>query len=189
MYEAFFGFRERPFTLTSNPRYLVLTPAHREAVSSLEHGLASRHGITLLIGDAGCGKTTVIRYAIERQPANVKCVHLNNPGLTRAEFIEMLAVRFGLTARAAESKTALLVELESMLRTRHEAGGATALIVDEAQSLPLELLEELRLLANIETDTEKLLSVIIAGQPELAEQLNHHSIRQLKQRIAASCTR
>ena len=84
MYERFYGFRERPFTLTPDPRFIVLTEAHREAITNIEYGIAGRHGITLLIGAAGSGKTTVIRYAIERQPGTVHCVHLSNPALTRA---------------------------------------------------------------------------------------------------------
>jgi len=187
MYEQFYGFRERPFDLTPNPRYLVLTDSHREAVSNLEYGIASRKGLTLLIGEAGSGKTTVIRTAVERQPSRVQCVHLHNPTLSREEFVEMLATRFGLSAEATKSKTAMLLELEALLKKRHELGETTVLIVDEAQSLPLELLEEIRLLANIETDYEKLLSVIIAGQPELATRLNDQSLRQLKQRVALRC--
>jgi general secretion pathway protein A len=187
MYEAFFGFTERPFDLTPNPRYLVLTESHREALSNLEYGIASRKGITLLIGEAGSGKTTVIHTAIERQPGRVHCVYLHNPTLTRAEFVEMLAVRFGLSERAAQSKTHLLIELETLLRERREKDETTVLVVDEAQSLPLDLLEEIRLLANIETNTEKLLSVIIAGQPELVPRLNERALRQFKQRVALRC--
>lgn len=187
MYETFYGLRERPFDLTPNPRYLVLTTAHREALSNLEYAIASRKGMTLLIGEAGSGKTTVIRAALERQPDRVHYVHLHNPALTRDEFIEMLAVRFDLSARAQESKTTLLLELESLLRRRHEAGETTVLVVDEAQSLPVELLEEIRLLANIETNDQKLLSVIMAGQPELAVRLSEPALRQLKQRIALRC--
>ena len=187
MYEQFFGFRERPFDLTPNPRYLVMTDSHREAVSNLEYGIASRKGLTLLIGEAGSGKTTVIRAAIERQPARVQCVHLHNPTLSRVEFVEMLATRFGLSAEAVKSKTAMLVELEALLKKRHAEGETTVLIIDEAQSLPLDLLEEIRLLANIETDEQKLLSVIIAGQPELADRLNEAALRQLKQRVALRC--
>ena len=187
MYENFFGFRERPFDLTPNPRYLVLTDVHREALSNLEYGIASRKGITLLIGEAGSGKTTLIRTAIARQPERVHCVHLNNPALTRTEFVEMLAERFRLSERARTSKAFLLLELEHLLAERRAAGATTVLIVDEAQSLPLELLEEIRLLANIETDSEKLLTVIIAGQPELSERLNDRALRQLKQRVALRC--
>ena len=187
MYESFFGFRERPFDLTPNPRYLVLTDAHREALSNLEYAIASQKGVTLLLGDAGTGKTTVIRTALERQPEQVHCVQLQNPALSRVEFVEMLATRFGLSRRAAASKTTLLVELEALLATRRERGESSVLVIDEAQSLSLELLEEVRLLANIETAREKLMSVILAGQPELADRLNDRSLRQLKQRVALRC--
>ena len=187
MYERFYGFRERPFDLTPNPKYLVLTNGHQEALSNLEYAIASAKGITLLVGEAGSGKTTVICAAIARQTSRVHCVHLHNPALTRDEFVEMLAARFGLSDRARVSKTALLLELESMLRRRRDAGETTLLVVDEAQSLPFELLEEIRLLANIETNSEKLLPLIIAGQPEISERLNANELRQLKQRIALRC--
>lgn len=187
MYEKFFGLRERPFDLTPNPRFLILTEIHREALSNLEYGIASRKGITLLLGEAGSGKTTLIRAAIQRQPARVHCVHLSNPTLTRDEFVQVLARRFGLGEAAASSKTAMLADLETLFRQRRDAGETTVLIVDEAQSLPRELLEEIRLLANIETDEEKLLTVILAGQPELATLLNDPSLRQLKQRVALRC--
>ncbi|PWT85088.1 MAG: hypothetical protein C5B57_03610 [Blastocatellia bacterium] len=187
MYERFFGFRERPFDLTPDPRYLVLTEAHGEAMSNVEYGIASRKGITLLVGEAGSGKTTVIRAAIDRQPDPVHCVYLCNPALTRPEFVEMLAVQFDLSTQARESKTRLLIELETLLRCRHEVNETTVLIVDEAQGLSLDLLEEIRLLANIETDHEKLLTVILAGQPALAKSLEDSSVSQLKQRIALWC--
>ena len=151
MYEQFFGLRERPFDLTPSPRFLVPTESHREALSNLEYGIASRKGITLLVGEAGAGKTTVIRAAVERQSTRVRCVHVNNPTLSRSEFVEVLATKFGLSDRAAQSKAALLAELEALLLERRARDETTVLIVDEAQSLPLELLEEIRLLANIET--------------------------------------
>ncbi len=187
MYEEFFGFRERPFDLTPNPRYVVLTESHREALSNLEYGIASRKGITLLIGEAGSGKTTMIRAAMARQPTHVHSVHLQNPALTRDEFVELMAVRFGLSQAAAGSKAVFLLELETLLRERLERGESTVLIVDEAQSLSTDLLEEIRLLVNIETNDEKLLCVIMAGQPELAAKLNDQSLRQLKQRVALRC--
>ncbi len=187
MYESFYGFRERPFDLTPNPRFLVMTDVHREALSNLEYGIASRTGITLLVGDAGTGKTTLIRTALERQPERVHCVHLQNPALTRGEFVEMLAWRFELSDRARESKTALLLELEDVLKRRVDAGESTVLLIDEAQSLPRDILEEIRLLANIETNERKLLSVIMAGQPEVTSLLNDESLRQLKQRVALRC--
>lgn len=187
MYESFFGLRERPFDLTPNPRYLVLTEGHREALSNLEYAIASRKGVTLLLGAAGTGKTTIIRSALERQASQVMCVHLSNPSLTRNEFVEMLATRFELSRRARLSKAALLVELEALLRARHTAKATTVLVVDEAQSLSRELLEELRLLVNIETDDHKLLSLILAGQPAVATMLEEEDLRQLKQRVALRC--
>ena len=187
MYERFYGFRERPFDLTPNPKYLVLTSGHQEALSNLEYAISSAKGITLLVGEAGSGKTTVICAAIARQTSRVHCVHLHNPALTRDEFVEMLAARFNLSDRAKASKTAMLLELEVMLRQRRDAGELTLLIVDEAQSLSFELLEEIRLLANIETNHEKLLPLVIAGQPEISQRLNATELRQLKQRIALRC--
>jgi general secretion pathway protein A len=187
MYEKFYGLRERPFDLTPDPRYFVLTDSHREALSNLEYAIASRKGITLLIGESGSGKTTVISTALQNQKATVHCIHLTNPALTRQEFVEMLAARFELTEHARTSKAALLLELEELLRRRREAGETTVLIVDEAQSLSYELLEEVRLLANLESQNEKLLSLIIAGQPELSNQLNQDNLRQLKQRVALRC--
>jgi general secretion pathway protein A len=187
MYESFYGFRERPFDLTPNPRFLVMTDVHREALSNLEYGISSRTGITMLVGEAGTGKTTLIRTALERQPARVHCVHVQNPALTRDEFVEMLALRFKLSSQARSSKTTLLYELEEILRSRDILGESTVLLVDEAQSLPRDILEEIRLLANIETNERKLLSVIMAGQPEVTGLLNDPDLRQLKQRIALRC--
>jgi general secretion pathway protein A len=188
MYERYYGLRQRPFTLTSNPRYLLLTPAHAEALSSLQYGLSSRIGIIVLLGEAGTGKTTVIRAAIASQPAGAQFVQLNNPVLSRAEFLQHLAQGFGLSDEAARSKTRFLSELTQTLEDSLANGRQTALIVDEAHALPYDILEEIRLLANIETDDEKLLPVVLAGQPELGAQLNKPELRQLKQRVALRCS-
>lgn len=188
MYKAFYGLRELPFELTTNPKYLFMTPRHREALSNLQYGLFSAKAVTVLIGEAGTGKTTLLRAALDSDRCrDVRCVYLNNPALTRQEFVEMLARRFELSPAAAQSKTVLLTELEQVLRERRGRGEITALVVDEAQSLSSELLEETRLLANIETATEKLLPLVLAGQPELSTRLNDPSLRQLKQRVALRC--
>ncbi len=188
MYESFFGLRERPFDLTPNPHFLYLTPRHSEALSTLKYGITGRKGITLLIGDAGTGKTTIVRAALEAVTTpTTRCVYLSNPVLTRSEFYEFLAPKFGLSDRAAASKARFLVELEESLLARRQVGGVTALVIDEAQSLPHDLLEEVRLLANFETATEKLLPVVLAGQPELAVRLDQEELRQLKQRVALRC--
>lgn len=188
MYQRFYGLRELPFELTPNPRYLYLTPRHREALSNLEYGLFSAKAVTMLVGEAGTGKTTLLRAALESDSCrHVRCVYLNNPALTRAEFVEILARRFELSPEAALSKAAMLGELEQVLRDRRERGEITALVIDEAQTLSSELLEEVRLLANIETTTEKLLPLVLAGQPELGERLEDPGLRQLKQRVALRC--
>ena len=185
MYEAFFGLRERPFDLTPNPRFIYLSGCHLEALSVVHYGIVGRKGITLVVGEAGTGKTTVIRTALEAiaQPT-ARCVYLSNPTLSRAEFYEFLAASFGLTAEAGGSKARFLVEFERLLVQRSKAKDLTALVIDEAQSLSMELMEEVRLLANLETLTDKLLPVVLAGQPELAEMLDRPELRHLKQRVA-----
>jgi general secretion pathway protein A len=188
MYERFYGLRQRPFNLTSNPRYLLLTSAHAEALSSLQYGISSRLGIIVLIGEAGTGKTTVIRAAMAAQPLGAQFVVMNNPLLSRTEFFQHLAQGFGLSDDAVVSKTRFLSELTHVLEERALSGHQTALIVDEAHALPYEILEEVRLLANIETDEDKLLPVVLAGQPELGDRLNKPDLRQLKQRVALRCS-
>ena len=188
MYESFYGVRERPFDLTPNPRFLLLTSKHREALSNLQYGLMSRRGLTVLVGEAGTGKTTLIRAAVtEFEAQGAVIAYLNNPTLTRQEFCEFLTTAFTLHPAAASSKTRLLAELASALEKFRADGVRTGLIIDEAQVLPDELLEEVRLLANIETATDKLLPIVLAGQPELADRLNKPSLRQLKQRVALRC--
>ena len=155
----------------------------------LEYGACRRNGVSLLVGEAGTGKTTLVHAALEAQRGgNAFSVFVTNPVLTRAEFFEYLAFGFGLGREAAESKSRFLLDLSAALVDRHAAGGVSALIVDEAQCMSDELLEEVRLLSNIESTTEKLLSIILIGQPELADRLNKTSLRQLKQRVALRCS-
>jgi general secretion pathway protein A len=188
MYEQFYGLRERPFDLTPNPRYLFLTGQHREALSNIQYGIAGRKGITLLVGEAGTGKTTLVRAALSSlELRGVHCVCVNNPALTRGEFYEFLSASFGFTREAASSKARFLIELEEHVLRRHLTGGTTALLIDEAQSLHVDLLEEVRLLANLETVTAKLMPLVLVGQPELAAKLDEPQHRQLKQRVALRC--
>jgi general secretion pathway protein A len=188
MYQRHYGFRDLPFELTSDPRYLFFTARHREALVNLEYGLSTAKAVTVLIGEAGTGKTTLLRAALDSDRCRkVQCVYVHNPALRRMEFIEMLSRQLGLSARASQSKSIFLEELEQMLRERREAGRIVALVVDEAQSLSYDLLEEIRLLANIETPTDKLLPLVLAGQPEFASRLNEPELRQFKQRIALRC--
>jgi general secretion pathway protein A len=189
MYERFYSLRERPFDLTPNPRYLFLTDKHREALSHLHYAIAGRKGVTALVGEAGTGKTTLVHAALEGQrDENASAVvYMSNPLLTRSEFFEFVAWGFGLDPAAHTSKTRFIIELTQSLVDRQAAGGASALIIDEAQCLSHELFEEIRLLANIETAVDSLLPVILVGQPELSDRLNEPSLRQLKQRVALRC--
>ena len=188
MYEAFYGLRERPFDLVPNPKFLFLAGRQREALANLRYGLTTPRGLTLLLGEAGTGKTTLVQSIVsELAEGTVKVVVLSNPTLTRNEFYEFLARAFSLSHGAELSKTRFLFDLRRELLERQQQGVLSALIIDEAQSVPYELLEEVRLLSNIETTTTKLLNVVLAGQPELADRLNETSLRQLKQRISLRC--
>ena len=188
MYEAYYGFSELPFELTANPRFLVLPPRQREALSALQYGLLASRPVTLLIGEAGTGKTTLLTAALASDRCRaVRCVYVNNPLLDAAEFVRTLARRFDLGDEAASSKTLMLERLEARLRNARERGEVMALVIDEAQSLGLELLEEVRLLSNIETEQAKLLPLVLAGQPELAARLEASDLRQLRQRVTVRC--
>lgn len=188
MYQEFYGLNFAPFELTTSPAALFLSPGHREALSNLEYGLSTAKAITLLIGEAGTGKTTLLKAALASERCQaVRSVYIHNPALDRAEFLETIARSLGLSREAAVSKATLLTELEAFLRQRRAEGQIVALVVDEAQSLGYELLEEVRLLANVENESEKLMPLVLAGQPELADRLNDPSLRQLKQRVALRC--
>lgn len=188
MYEQYFGLRERPFDLSPNPRFLFLGTKHREALVHLRYGLTGRPGLTLLLGEAGTGKTTLVKAALQAVTGrNAVIVHLSNPTLTRSEFYEYVACGFGFGAGAVASKTTFLRELEHALAANARDNKILALVVDEAQSLSQELLEEIRLLTNTETADGRTIAVAIVGQPELAARLNDPRLRQLKQRINLRC--
>ena len=172
----------------ANPRFLFLSNKHREALAHLRYGLSGRPGLTVLIGEAGTGKTTLVKAALQSaNGSSAGIVHLSNPTLTRSEFYEFLASAFGFSPAARSSKSCFLHELEVAVASRAQEHAVLALIVDEAQSLPHELLEEIRLLTNVEVAPGKSLAVVLVGQPELADRLNDSTLRQLKQRIVLRC--
>jgi general secretion pathway protein A len=187
MYQSFYGLDNRPFELTPDVRYLFLTPTHSEALTHLEYGITHRKGVVVLTGEAGAGKTLLVAATLARLDPNILCIPVSNPLLNRAEFYEYLATAIGYARVVGQSKARFLVKLTEEAKRRHELGGTIAIVIDEAQCLSLKLLEEIRLLANIETKTEKLLQIVLVGQPELSERLNDYRVRQFKQRIALRC--
>jgi type II secretory pathway predicted ATPase ExeA len=177
MYTTFYGLTELPFELSPNPKYLLLTGRHREALANLQYGISAGKSVTLLLGEAGTGKTTLVQAALASDVCQgARIVHLANPMLTRDEFVEFLARAFNLPDEARRSKTTMLAELERELLVRYNNGEKTALVIDEAQCLSRELLEEVRLLSNIETPGRKLMPIVLAGQPEFADRLNLPSL-------------
>jgi general secretion pathway protein A len=188
MYERFYGLTERPFMVGGQTRYLLLTERHREALSNLEYGVAMRSGITVLTGDAGTGKTTLVRAALKAAGSpRARFAYLSNPRLSRDEFVELLAMQFRLSEAAARSKARFLIEIEEALIADLRDAAPVALVIDEVQSMSHELLEEIRLLANLEADAQKLLPVLLVGQTEFDDRLNDRSLRQLKQRVTLRC--
>ena len=188
MYEPYYQLKERAFNLTPDPRFLYFTERHCEALANLVYGIRERKGFLVLSGEVGTGKTTLINALLDTlERANVLSALIFNPLLSVSEFFEYLMNEFNLKA-PGRSKSQILVTLNSLLLERYRMGQVTVLIVDEAQNLSSELLEEIRLLTNLETATEKLLQILLVGQPELSLKLNSPNLRQLKQRISLRCS-
>jgi general secretion pathway protein A len=187
LYEQFYGLKENPFRLTPDPSFICMTPQHQEALSGLIYSVCTRPGLTVLVGEAGTGKTTLLYSLLgmleKRKYVTAVCT---NPTLTRAEFYDVLMIKFGVQCESTLKSRQLAALEESICQNRAE-GRMSVLVVDEAQRLSPELLEEVRLLLNMETATEKLLQIIIAGQPELEEILRQPQLRQLKQRVSSIC--
>ena len=188
MYREFYGLRETPFGLTPDLRYIFKTESYLEVTATIGYGVKNNKGLVVVTGEAGTGKTTTLRSAIQQFGEDVLPVYIFNPFLTAAEFLEQLSDGFQLALPRSTSKPDLLMALGRYLSQRHAKGLRTVLIIDEAHGLPTALLEETRLLLNFETSSEKLLQIVLCGQPELNETLNRQGLRQLKQRISLRCS-
>jgi general secretion pathway protein A len=187
MYRKFYGLTRNPFEVSPDPYFFYPTPGHNEALSLLTYGVLRRKGFVVVTGEVGTGKTLLVRCLLDSLALNkIEFAYIYNPVLTVQSFLEQVLMDFGLPA-AARSKSEALSRLNNYLMTRSRDNLTTALVVDEAQLLDWNLLEEIRLLTNLETTSHKLLQIILAGQPELDRKLDSHELRQLKQRIGLRC--
>jgi general secretion pathway protein A len=185
VYTDFYGLKELPFSLTPDPRFIYFTPSHIEVMANLHYGIESGKGLVVVTGEVGTGKTTVLRWMLQRLDRTVLVAYIFNPRLTVPEFYQHLAALLDVQGWA--SKSDFLLALGRVLDSRHSRGLRTVLLIDEAQGLSPYVLEEIRLLSNFESDTAKQLQIVLTGQPELRAVLNNPDLRQLKQRVALRC--
>jgi len=187
MYKSYFGLRDNPFNVNPDPRYLFLTKEIEEALSGLMYGVQNRKGFITLTGEVGTGKTTLVNRLLEwLQQRKVRTAFLFNSRMNTNQMFDFILAEFGISCDS-RSKSQQLMRLNQWLLDRYRAGETTVLIVDEAQNLTYPVLEEIRLLTNLETSTEKLLQIVLSGQPELEEKLKLPELRQLRQRIMLRC--
>jgi general secretion pathway protein A len=183
MYQKFFGLRESPFNVNPDPRYLFLTKQIQEALAGLTYGIQNRKGFILLTGEVGTGKTTLLNRLLDwLHGQRVKTAFVFNSQLNTSQLFDFIMADFGIPTDTRQ-KSQVLLKLNGWLLDRYRAGETAVLIIDEAQNLSLQVLEEIRLLTNLETSTEKLLQIVLTGQPELEEKLKLPQLRQLRQRI------
>ncbi len=183
MYESFFHLKVKPFELVPNPDFLYLSGTHKRAIHYLQYGIQEKAGFLLLTGEVGSGKTTIISDLVKQLPGNVTLAKVFNTRVNADQLIRMICDDFGMETQGKD-KALLSKELNDFLVEQHARRHNPILIIDEAQNLSPELLEEIRMLSNLETDTAKLLQIILVGQPELRKILSIPSMRQLRQRIS-----
>lgn len=183
MYKEYYGLKAMPFNITPDPQFLFLSPSHQEAIQHLRYGIAEKKGFIVLTGEVGCGKSTLCRYLlneIENKP--IETALILNPCVSETQLLQAILRELGVE-KVKQSRQACLEQLNSHLLKLIEAGRDIVVIIDESQNMTFQALEHIRLLSNLETNTQKLLQIILIGQPELKEKLQHQSLRQLKQRI------
>lgn len=187
MYKSFFGLRVAPFGASPDPRFLYMMPQIKESLACLQYGIATRKGFVVMTGEVGTGKTTLLKTVLSTFSKNrVSSAFVFNPRLDVLDFLEFVLTDFGIPT-TARTKSGMLLQLNHWLIERHREGGLCVIVVDEAQNLSTDLLEEIRLLTNLETSSEKLLQIVLSGQPELEEKLRNPAMRQLRQRISLWC--
>ncbi len=183
MYTEFFGLDERPFALAPDPKYMFMGRSHREAFAHLVYGIEQGEGFIEVIGQVGTGKTTLCRTLLARLGSDLELAYIFNPSQTEIELLSSINREFGLRARGA-TRGELIDELNFFLLEKYSAGRQVLLVIDEAQNLGPAVLEQIRLLSNLETENGKLIQIVLIGQPELDENLRRGDLRQLRQRIS-----
>lgn len=187
MYDHYFGLQTTPFGSSPDPRFLCMLPETREALACLQYGIVARRGFVVMTGEVGTGKTTILRTVIESfVKEKVSTAFVFNPRLDSLDFLEFVLTDFGVTP-TVRTKAGMLLQLNKWLVERFRAGALCVIFVDEAQNLDWDMLEEIRLLTNLETSSHKLLQIVLSGQPELEEKLRAPRVRQLRQRVSVWC--
>ena len=186
MYKSFYNLQSNPFGTSPDPKFLYMMPHTREALAGLQYGISARKGFLVLTGEVGTGKTTLLRSAIESFESQIHSSFVFNPRLDTLDFLEFVLSDFGLTP-ATRTKSGMLLQLNRWLIECYRRQETCVIVVDEAQNLTWELMEEIRLLTNLETSSEKLVQIILCGQPELEQKLRQSNVRQLRQRIFLWC--
>ncbi|MBI3014118.1 MAG: AAA family ATPase [Candidatus Tectomicrobia bacterium] len=184
MYKAFFGFKEQPFNISPDPRFLFLSRTHEDAFNQVVYGIRQRLGFIRVVGEVGTGKTILCRHLLSKLADEAATAYIFNPFLSQIELLRAINQDFGLPVAGGESEKQLVEDLNGFLMARQAAGRNAVLILDEAQNLEDKVLEQIRLLSNLETEREKLLQIVLVGQPELEAKLEKVHLRQLDQRIA-----
>jgi general secretion pathway protein A len=187
VYCEYYGLKEKPFNVTSDPAFFFASRQHKEALSHLSYGVSQRKGIIVITGEIGTGKTTLCRFFLNQLPKNVKTAFILNPYFSEVQLLEAIINDFGINPEDKSNRLSLVQDLDKFLLSESESGNNVVLIIDEAQNLKTSALEQVRLLSNLETEKDKLIQVVLIGQPELNHKLNQHDLRQLKQRVMVSC--